>query len=1336
VNLVPDSSLIVLEGTTVYIPLHASITNHGSVLTMYGDRDAPVTLLFAQDEAEFVTSTNSSLGWGQVRIDSGGRLLALHVIVTGAGADVSNAWGHSSSEPAVRVVGKRTAATLIGGGIVDCPGKAIGSQEAEVFLEDLLISRVDTGGEHRASKVTMRNCHVLEIPGARPPSGSAPASGQEEQGDDNDGVYLKGVYRRPGRPKSLAGSLITGCVFSQGGDDAIDVNGAAVLVHRTLIDGWRHEGVAASGRSSWSIVMILDSRIESCEQGVEAGYGAPQILARDVLVKDCVVGFRFGDGYDWKYSGRLTALRGAVVGCQVPIMNHVWRRSPRTKQRREVPLSELLAAPRNGVPGTPHMLSLGELVNHRAFLWKPGQLHEPTSAEDSPQPGEGRSGDGDAFYTLPSGEVAAGAGGPAQEPGSLSIWCVSVGVGHRDDASAGRMVPTTVSTVPGSSVRLRPALRGECGVEAREASTEPRAAEELDHVPLGRAFVQRGPCGNRSWFDTRMSTARRRWSELGSQWSGGGWMKEAFPLGEAEAPTGIGPAVFSRVNAFFLDRWERQYNSERAYPNWHQLPSEMRTVVPVSRSAAAHFRPVMEALSHIRSPRVARVQHVCAPGPDGRVLLDALEQENYAFVMSQEMAPGVPINRRGKAASPEGMLDLAMELVRAVKALHESPVGCVVHGDLKWGNIIAHPSAASLRLIDFDNAVLLSSCRRARNASAIAFCCDMGRGHNHLAPECQRCQTLSAASDVYVVGQRLMNFFDHQRVNVFKQVGCVTTVYAREEKGKQEVKPQINGGGTDDDASCDLDHRRPLPFADLVRQGPSIGATWPGMLELMEACLDIEPARRPEIAEVLDRLLFIRGTMKTLPESRRRVEAWATMTRASFPPSEVAADSDLGSGRPLSPPGFPAPRSAWRKWHAAIASATNGSSLVVLPGATERYKHSFLAPRGRSWGGCGLRFLASSASPATSMRLMVKASHSENGHFDDESLYREIKTSALDLLLGTAVVPPCAGVRLDLSQPGLASARATLTHGKPELVAIDHAAKCLRPEAGRVDASMCLFLDELAAPEAADLHQRAADQALKLFHSPSNWTEHGARETPGFRKGRLIRGAAPHTTQAPRLQGVQGAGGKMGASHANVPEYAILGFLANCAKSAHNHFALAGHKGGDKEYLVMLDNDRCFTEDRHGPLNESVYMPDEHRHRFSQWRELLWGSCDWVRGPVGDVILRLRWHARPENPSLSESFKRLLALDPLAPRLISTDFQAFAEVDSRAQALLDRVDQCLYQAGLGAMHAATGLPLRRIPALASRCASPGDDLTTAGGSCVAGHEPPFDWVWDYAVAWP
>jgi len=66
----------------------------------------------------------------------------------------------------------------------------------------------------------------------------------------------------------------------------------------------------------------------------------------------------------------------------------------------------------------------------------------------------------------------------------------------------------------------------------------------------------------------------------------------------------------------------------------------------------------------------------------------------YDFTFAQELAAGVPINKKSAPPADAPMLagvsvtaldniDLAIELVEALVALHESPIGTVVHGDLK-----------------------------------------------------------------------------------------------------------------------------------------------------------------------------------------------------------------------------------------------------------------------------------------------------------------------------------------------------------------------------------------------------------------------------------------------------------------------------------------------------------------------------------------------------------------------------------------------------------------------------------------------------------------------------
>ena len=79
----------------------------------------------------------------------------------------------------------------------------------------------------------MQRSHVVEIPCFRPPERLArlfphllsSSSSACADLDDNDGLYLKGLYRAPGEPRRRKGSLVQDCTFAHGADDAIDING-------------------------------------------------------------------------------------------------------------------------------------------------------------------------------------------------------------------------------------------------------------------------------------------------------------------------------------------------------------------------------------------------------------------------------------------------------------------------------------------------------------------------------------------------------------------------------------------------------------------------------------------------------------------------------------------------------------------------------------------------------------------------------------------------------------------------------------------------------------------------------------------------------------------------------------------------------------------------------------------------------------------------------------------------------------------------------------------------------------------------------------------------------
>jgi hypothetical protein len=265
-------TLTVAVGTRVKFAAKVRLTVKGK-LEVQGTAASPVWFLPA-DKA-----------WGEIDVVtpvSTGGLDGTAVLswtwLTGGGGDASRAFGHSNSQPVVRAQ-KGTTVTLTGGGMTDSPGKAFGSQSATVTIEDALISRCDTGGEHKASKVTVSRCHIIQIP-----DGDGVANDE-----DNDGIYLNDTNGTG--PECL----VEDSVFYRGEDDAIDHNGAKLTINRVWINSFAHEGLAASkGRDVW----IRNTMISGCQQGIEAGYGAPDVHVSNCLVTGNEVGLRWGDSYE------------------------------------------------------------------------------------------------------------------------------------------------------------------------------------------------------------------------------------------------------------------------------------------------------------------------------------------------------------------------------------------------------------------------------------------------------------------------------------------------------------------------------------------------------------------------------------------------------------------------------------------------------------------------------------------------------------------------------------------------------------------------------------------------------------------------------------------------------------------------------------------------------------------------------------------------------------------------------------------------------------------------------------------------------------------------------
>lgn len=306
-EIVLDATVSVPEGETLVIDPGARVlAGPGVNLDVLGILRAAGTstdpILFTRDRDE---------PWGGVHLHPGATATLEHVLLTAGGGDGSRVFGHSGSQP---VVFADTGATLTitGGGIIDNPGKGPSSRGATVTITNLLVSRCDTGGEHDESELRIAGSHYLEFPDA---------DGVLDD-DDNDALYLSSGA--PGRAGARA-VLITETVFAIGEDDGIDHAGALVELRGVRISSMANEGIAASNGGR---IVVKDTMVRRCAQGIEAGWGAPEVVVENSLLVENRVGLRFGDEYPNPSEGSLVARFVAVAESYEDPVRNLWSGAP------------------------------------------------------------------------------------------------------------------------------------------------------------------------------------------------------------------------------------------------------------------------------------------------------------------------------------------------------------------------------------------------------------------------------------------------------------------------------------------------------------------------------------------------------------------------------------------------------------------------------------------------------------------------------------------------------------------------------------------------------------------------------------------------------------------------------------------------------------------------------------------------------------------------------------------------------------------------------------------------------------------------------------------------
>lgn len=275
-----DASLHILEGARVLIGGEQNIVVHGT-LTVAGSLSNPVVFAAMEPAAS----------WGGVEIH-GSRADFSYCFFLQGGGDPGKPFFHANCQPVL--YSEEAEVSLRHCYFIDNKGKALGTVRSVVMLDRCHIARCASGGEFHYSVVEINHCHVADIP--------------NDDGvfidNDNDGFYF---FNR--HPDNRLPSRVIHTTIITGKDDAVDHNAAHLEIEGCWLEGFMHEGVAASEGDT---VSVCNTVVKSCEQGIEAGYGSPLVIVDHSVVVENVVGLRFGDSYDLVCSGRME-VRNTIV---------------------------------------------------------------------------------------------------------------------------------------------------------------------------------------------------------------------------------------------------------------------------------------------------------------------------------------------------------------------------------------------------------------------------------------------------------------------------------------------------------------------------------------------------------------------------------------------------------------------------------------------------------------------------------------------------------------------------------------------------------------------------------------------------------------------------------------------------------------------------------------------------------------------------------------------------------------------------------------------------------------------------------------------------------------
>ncbi|UCG59748.1 MAG: hypothetical protein JSU70_09560 [Phycisphaerales bacterium] len=279
-TIAPGATLTIGAASVIIIDPDITVDVQGKIV-VNGTEERPVVF----------TAQDRSLPWGGFLFESGsseGQLT--NAILTASGADpdwFGNNPGHGGSHrknQCLFYLSDGAHVTLTDCYLVENHGQAGHGESSYLTMAGCLVQKCVTGGQYNRGSVVLEDCALIEFP-------SAAAAFAD---DDNDALYLTG-----------GAHSLTDCLVGWALDDGVDAGsgaGGPVAVHNCWFESCYHEAMA------WSeprIADVTDTVVLNCGQGIECGFGSPDVNAVHCLSTANAVGARFGDNYDWSYHGFL-----------------------------------------------------------------------------------------------------------------------------------------------------------------------------------------------------------------------------------------------------------------------------------------------------------------------------------------------------------------------------------------------------------------------------------------------------------------------------------------------------------------------------------------------------------------------------------------------------------------------------------------------------------------------------------------------------------------------------------------------------------------------------------------------------------------------------------------------------------------------------------------------------------------------------------------------------------------------------------------------------------------------------------------------------------------------